>query len=85
MGSFGGSADEGLCDGVETVGGFAYLDDGLDAAGGCGAAVAARSRIGWMKFRECGEVLEGKGFSLKMKGKIYKSCVRPAMLYGSEA
>ena len=38
-----------------------------------------------MKFRECRKILKGKRFSLKMKGKVYKSCVRSAMLYGSEA
>ena len=43
------------------------------------------SRIGWIKFRECSEILKGRRFSLKMKGKVYKSCVRSAMLYGSEA
>ena len=53
--------------------------------GGCKTAVTARSRIGWMKFRECSEILKGRRFSLKMKEKIYKSCVRSAMLYGSEA
>jgi len=37
-----------------------------------------------MKFRECGELLKGKRFSLKMKGKVYKSCVSSAMMYGSE-
>jgi len=47
-------------------------------------AVTARTRIGCMKFRECGEQLKGKRFSLKMKGKIYKSCVRSAVMYGSE-
>ena len=26
----------------------------------------------------------GRRFSLKMKGRVYKSCVRSAMLYGSE-
>ena len=38
-----------------------------------------------MKFRECSKILKGRRFSLKIKGKIYKSCVRSAMLYGSEA
>ena len=38
-----------------------------------------------MKFRECSKILKGRRFSLKMKGKIYKSGVRSAMLYGSEA
>ena len=37
-----------------------------------------------MKFRECGELLLGRTFSLKMKGMVYRSCVRSAMLYGSE-
>ena len=36
-----------------------------------------------MKFRECGELLRGR-FSLRMKGMVYCSCVRSAMLYGSE-
>ena len=52
--------------------------------GGCEAAVTARARIGWMKFKECGELLNSKRFSLHMKGMIYQSCVRSAMLYGSE-
>ena len=38
-----------------------------------------------MKFRECSEILKGRKFSLKMKGKVYKSCVRSAVLHGSEA
>ena len=46
--------------------------------------LTARTRIGWTKFRECGELLYGRKFSLKMKGRIYQSCVRSEMLYGSE-
>jgi len=73
-----------LCDGVETVIKFLYLGDRLNATGGCEVAVTARTRIGWMKFRECSELLKGKRFSLKIKGKVYKSCVRSAMMYGNE-
>ena len=73
-----------LCDEVETVKGFCYLGDRLNASGGCETAVTARVRIGWMKFRECGELLLGRRFSLKMKGMVYRSCVRSAMLHGSE-
>ena len=36
------------------------------------------------KFRECGELLYERKFLLKMKGRIYQSCVRSTMLYGSE-
>ena len=72
--------EEKLCDAVETVNGFCYLGDRLNASGGCEAAVTARARLGWVKFRECGELLHGKRFSLKIKGRIYGSCVRSAML-----
>ena len=54
------------------------------ADGDCEAAVTARARIGSVKFRECGELLNSKRFSLKLKGMLYQSCVRSAMLYGSE-
>ena len=50
---------EMLCDEVETVKGFCYLGDRLNASGGCETAVTSRVRIGWMKFRECGELLRG--------------------------
>ena len=75
---------EVLCDEVETVKGFCYLGDRLNVSGGCETAVTARVRIGWMKFRECGELLLGRRLFLKMKGMVYRSCVRSAMLYGSE-
>ena len=76
---------EKLCDDeVETVNGFCYLGDRLNASGGCEAAVTARVRIGWVRFRECGELLLGNRFPLKMKGKVYRCCVRSAILYGSE-
>ena len=77
--------DEKLCDDVETVSKFTYLGDGLNATGGCETAVTVRSRIGWIKFRKCSEILKGRRFSLKIKGKVYNSCVRSAMLYGNEA
>ena len=74
---------EKLCDEVETVNGFCHLGDRLNASGGCEAAVTARVRIGWVRFRECGELLLGNRFPLKMKGKVYR-CVRSAILYESE-
>ena len=75
---------EVLCDEVETVKGFCYLGDRLNASGGCETAVTSKVRIGWTKFRECGELLRGRRFSLRMKGMVYRTCVRSAMLCGSE-
>ena len=75
---------EALCDEVETVKGFCYLGDRLNASGGCETAVTSRVRLGWIKFRECGELLRGRRFSLTMKGMVYRICVKSGTLYGSE-
>ena len=56
----------------------------MNAGGGCKAAVKERARISWVKFRQCRELLNSKRFLLKLKGTVYQSCVRSAMLYGSE-
>ena len=58
-----------LCDEVETVNGFCYLGYRLNSSGGCEAAATARVRIGWVRFRECGGLLLGNRFSLRMKLK----------------
>ena len=63
---------------------FCYLGDRLNASGKSEAAVTAKTRIGWIKFREYGELLCRRKFSLKIKKRIYQSCVRSAMLYGNE-
>ena len=47
--------EEKLCDEVKTVGEFTYLGDRVCSSGVCEVAVAARTRCGWVKFRECGE------------------------------
>ena len=70
---------------MEAVREFTYLGDRVRAGGGCEAAVNIKTRCGWVKFRECGELLYGRRSSLKLKGSVYKISVRPAMLYGSEA
>ena len=46
--------------------------------------MTARARIGWVKFRECRELLNSKRFSLKLNGMVYRSGVRSAVIYGSE-
>ena len=74
---------EVLCDEVKTEG-ILLLGDRLNASGGCETAVTSRVRIGWMKFRECGELLRGRSFFLRMKGMVYRSCVRSAVLNGSD-
>ena len=75
---------EVLCDEEETVKEFCNVRDRLNANGGRETAVTSRVRIGWMKFRECGELLRGTRFSLRMKGMVHRSCLTSSMLYESE-
>ena len=76
---------EELCDEVEIVNGFCCLGNRLNSSGGCEAAVTGRVKIGRIRLRECGELLLGNRFPLKMKGKVYRCCVRSPILYRSEA
>ena len=62
---------------------FCYLGDML-SQGGCEHAILKRIQTGWLKFRELSGLLIGKGMSVKSRGFIYITCIRPAMLYGSE-
>ena len=68
----------------EIVDKFCYLGNMLSQEGGCEHAILKRIQTGWLKFRELSGLLIGKGMSLKSKGIIYTTCIRPAMLYGSE-
>ena len=56
-----------LYDIVVTVREFTYHGDRVSVGGGCEAAVTARTRFGWVKLRECGELLYGRRFPLKLK------------------
>jgi len=48
------------------------------------AAMEARIRIGWNKFRQLVPLLTNKDTSLIMRGRLYSSCVRGSMMHGSE-
>jgi len=56
----------------------------LSEDGDADAAVEARIRIGWNKFRQLAPLLTNKDVSLIMRGRLYSSCVRSSMLHGSE-
>ena len=57
----------------------------LSVDGDADAAVEARIRIGWNKFRQLVPLLTNKDVCLIMRGKrLYSSCVRSSMLHESE-
>ena len=57
---------EKLHDDMEIVTKFSYLGDRINSGGGCGAAVTSQTRLGWMKFRECQDLLCKNKFTLKI-------------------
>ena len=69
----------------ECVKSFCYLGDTLDGHGGADLAATVRIRNGWMKFRELLSFLTSRAPPpMEMKGRVYASCVRNSMTYGSE-
>ena len=44
-----------------------------------------RRRYGWAKLKEYCEILYGKMFNLSIKWAVYRNCVEPQILCGSEA
>ena len=63
---------------------FCYQGNMISVDGDADAAVEARIRIGWNKFRQLVPLLTNKDVSLIMRGRLYSSCVRSSMLHGSE-
>ena len=70
---------------MQTVQEFTCLVDRVSAGGGCGAALIASARCGWVKFRKCGRFMYGRRFSIMLDESVYKNYAWPAILYGSEA
>ena len=56
----------------------------LSVDGDADAAVEARIRIGWNKFRQLVPLLTNRDISLIRRERLYSSCVRSSMLHRSE-
>jgi len=69
---------------LELLDKFCYLGDMLSVDEDADAAVEARIRIGWNKFRQLVPLLTNMEVSLIMRGKLYSSCVQSTRLHGSE-
>jgi len=76
--------DIGASANLEVVNKFCYLGNMLSVDGDANAAVEARIRIGWNKFRQLVPLLTNRDISLVRRGRLYSSCVRSSMLHGSE-
>ena len=63
---------------------FCYLGDMIGSGGGAEDASGMRVKCAWGKFRELSPILTARRASLKLKGKVYRTCVQSVMVYGSE-
>ena len=63
---------------------FGYLGDILYGNGRADLVATARIRNGWMKCRELFPFLTSIAPPPEMNGRVYASCVRSSMTYGSE-
>jgi hypothetical protein len=63
---------------------FRYLGSMLQKNGDIDEDVSHRIKVGWLKWRQASGVLCDPRVPLKLKGKFYRTVIRPIMLYGAE-
>ena len=56
------------------------LGTSIEEEGGMETEIAKRVGAGWMNWKKCSGVLCDKRMAVKLKGKVYRTVVRPAML-----
>ncbi|XP_047480558.1 uncharacterized protein LOC125033219 [Penaeus chinensis] len=64
---------------------FKYLGSTLQSDGASDKEVGKRIQAGWNAWRKITGLLCDRRVPAKLKGRIFKTIVRPAMLYGMEA
>ena len=69
---------------VAKVEDFKYLGSTVQSNGECGREVKKRVQAGWNGWRRMSGVICDRRVPARLKGKVYKVAVRPAMLYGLE-
>ncbi|KAK3511494.1 hypothetical protein QTP70_009010 [Hemibagrus guttatus] len=69
---------------VKKVQEFKYLGSTVQSNGECGKEVKKRVQAGWNGWRKVSGVLCDQKISARIKGKVYRTVVRLAMLYGLE-
>ncbi|KAK3523069.1 hypothetical protein QTP86_012643 [Hemibagrus guttatus] len=69
---------------VKKVQEFKSLGSTVQINGECGKEVKKQVQAGWNGWRKVSGVLCDRKISARIKGKVYRTVVRPAMLYGLE-
>lgn len=69
---------------VKRVKTFKYLGSTLADDGELDAEVTHRVQSGWKNWKRVSGVLCDRRMNVKIKGKVYRTVVRPALMYGAE-
>ena len=69
---------------LERVTHFKYLGTSMEAEGGMETEITKRVGAGWINCKKCCGVLCDRRMPVKLKGKVYKTVIKPEMLYGAE-
>ncbi|VDP31848.1 unnamed protein product [Heligmosomoides polygyrus] len=69
---------------IEKVEEFRYLGSDISEEGSVDQAVRGRINAAWLKWRESTGILCDRRCLRTLKGKLYRTVVRPPLLYGSE-
>ncbi|KAL6494135.1 Glycine--tRNA ligase, chloroplastic/mitochondrial 2 [Orobanche gracilis] len=69
---------------VQSADCFPYLRSIIQADGGLDGDVAHRIKSGWLKWKSATGFLCDPGIPNRLKGKFYRTAIRPALLYGTE-
>ena len=69
---------------LNRVGKFKYLGSTVAGDGNLDAEITHRVQAGWRNWRRMSGVLCDRRINVKVKGRVHKTVVRPAMLHGAE-
>ena len=69
---------------LKRVKAFTYLGSTLAEDGELDADVTHRVQSGWKNWKRVSGVLCDRRMNMKIKGKVYRTVVRPALMYGAE-
>jgi len=69
---------------IPRVGRFRYLGSIIQENGEIDEHINHRIKVGWQKWRNASRVLCDRRILLRLKSRLYRMVVRPALLYGAE-
>ena len=58
---------------------FKYIGSSVEETGGMATEITQRVTAAWINWKRCSGVMCGRRMPVKLKGKVYKTVVRPAL------